>query len=184
MFERFTTRARAALACAQAESKELGHNFLGTEHLLLGLLHEPEGVAGRVLLAHGLTLEETRDEVRRRIGRGPVTDAEALRSIGIDLDDVIGAVEATFGPGALDRTRRRKSKGWGGPPFTARTKKVLELSLREAVALGHSYIGTEHLLLGILRAGEGVAADVIASTTTADLRAAVLDDLRRLRPGA
>ena len=126
MFERFTDRARRVLVLAQEEARLLNHNFIGTEHILLGLVHEGEGVA-----------------------------AKALESLGISLEAVREKVEETTGPAGSPTT--------GSPPFTPRAKKVLELSLREALGLGHNYIGTEHMLLGLLREGEGVAAQVLVS---------------------
>ena len=191
MFERFTDRMRGVLVAAQVEATALGHDFLGTEHLLLGLLVEREGVAGRILSADGLTLDGAREQVRRIIGpRHPgagIADADALRAIGIDLDEVRATVEASFGPGALDRPGRRGRRGMtGGPSFVPRAKKAMELSLREALALGHGYIGTEHLLLGILRLGEGVAYEILDARPggAAALRPKVLAELSRLRPGA
>jgi len=124
MFHRFTDRARWAVHLAQEEARLLRHDYVGTEHLLLGLLYEGEGVA-----------------------------AKALKSLGISREDVRGQVEEIIGPGRGSRS--------GPIPFTCRAKKVLELSLREALALGHHYIGTEHLLLGVLREGEGVAAQIL-----------------------
>jgi ATP-dependent Clp protease ATP-binding subunit ClpC len=124
MFERFTDRARRVLTLAQEEARLLNHNFIGTEHILLGLIHEGEGVA-----------------------------AKALESLGIRLEAVREKVEETIGPTGTSTS--------GSPPFTPRSKKVLELSLREALQLGHSYIGTEHILLGLVREGEGVAAQVL-----------------------
>jgi ATP-dependent Clp protease ATP-binding subunit ClpC len=124
MFERFTDRARRVLVLAQEEARLLNHNFIGTEHILLGLIHEGEGVA-----------------------------AKALESLGISLEAVREKVEETIGPAGSSTT--------GSPPFTPRAKKVLELSLREALQLGHNYIGTEHMLLGLVREGEGVAAQVL-----------------------
>jgi ATP-dependent Clp protease ATP-binding subunit ClpC len=126
LFERFTDRARRVLVLAQEEARLLNHNFLGTEHILLGLIHEGEGVA-----------------------------AKALESLGISLEAVREKVEETIGPAGTATS--------GAPPFTPRAKKVLELSLREALQLGHNYIGTEHLLLGLIREGEGVAAQVLVS---------------------
>jgi ATP-dependent Clp protease ATP-binding subunit ClpC len=126
LFERFTDRARRVLVLAQEEARLLNHNFIGTEHILLGLIHEGEGVA-----------------------------AKALESLGISLEAVREKVEETIGPAGSSTT--------GSPPFTPRAKKVLELSLREALQLGHNYIGTEHMLLGLVREGEGVAAQVLVS---------------------
>ncbi len=126
MFERFTDRARRVLVLAQEEARLLNHSFIGTEHLLLGLIHEGEGLA-----------------------------AQALESLGISLESVREKVEETIGPAGQAPT--------GSPPFTPRAKKVLELSLREALQLGHNYIGTEHILLGLVREGDGVAAQVLQS---------------------
>ena len=196
MFERFTEKARHVLVLAQAEANDHRHNFLGTEHVLLGLVRETDGVAGRTLAAEGLTADQVRADMERIVGAGPdtatgVNDAEALAAIGIDLDEVRTAVEEAFGEGALDRPttaagRRAWLKRIGSPPFTPRTKKVLELALREALSMKHNYIGTEHLLLAILREGKGVAAQILAERTSdfAELRAKVLDELSRLRPGA
>jgi ATP-dependent Clp protease ATP-binding subunit ClpC len=125
MFERFTDRARRVLVLGQEEARLLGHPFIGTEHILLGLLAEQDGVAARALTVVGVTLEPARERVGSIIGR-------------------MGAGGST-----------------GSPPFTPRAKKVLEYSLREALHLGHHYIGTEHILLGLLREGEGVACQVL-----------------------
>ena len=124
MFERFTDRARRVVVLAQEEARMLNHNYIGTEHILLGLIHEGEGVA-----------------------------AKALESLGISLDAVRNQVEEIIGQGQQAPS--------GHIPFTPRAKKVLELSLREALQLGHNYIGTEHILLGLIREGEGVAAQVL-----------------------
>jgi ATP-dependent Clp protease ATP-binding subunit ClpC len=124
MFERFTDRARRVVVLAQEEARLLNHNYIDTEHLLLGLIHEGEGVA-----------------------------AQALESLGISLEAFRGQVEEIIGQG--------QSAPTGRIPFTPRAKKVLELSLREALQLGHNYIGTEHILLGLVREGEGVAAQVL-----------------------
>ncbi len=124
MFERFTDRARRVVVLAQEEARLLNHNYIGTEHLLLGLIHEGEGLA-----------------------------AKALESLGVSLDQVRSQVEDMIGVGTATPQ--------GHIPFTPRAKKVLELSLREALQLGHNYIGTEHILLGLLREGEGVAAQVL-----------------------
>jgi ATP-dependent Clp protease ATP-binding subunit ClpA len=136
MFERFTSRARQAVVLAQEEARRLQHNYIGTEHILLGLLREPESVAGRALTRLGVSLEGTRAAVEEIIGAGTMAAPE------------------------------------GHIPFTPRSKKVLELSLREALQLGHNYIGTEHILLGIVREGEGVAAQVLVQ------RGASLDRVR------
>lgn len=171
---------------------------------MLGLLVEGQGVGRRVLDGLGVTAEDVRAWIRQQVGEGvdPVepTDGEALRSIGIDVDEVRRAVEDAFGPGALERAtarrRRRRLRSWecggrctttsslsGRIPFSPRSKKVLELSLREAVRLGHGYIGTEHILLGLVREGEGLAATFLHRRgISADrVRAAVGDELRRGR---
>jgi ATP-dependent Clp protease ATP-binding subunit ClpC len=124
MFEKFTDRARRVIVLAQEEARMLDHNYIGTEHLLLGLIHEGHGVAARALESLGVSLEAVRQNVEETIGRGQ----EALS---------------------------------GHIPFTPRAKKVLELSLRESQLLRHDYIGTEHILLGLIREGEGVAAQVL-----------------------
>src|SRR5699024_2249889 len=124
MFEWFTDRARRVIVLAQEEARLLNHNYIGTEHILLGLIHEGEGVA-----------------------------AKALESMGISLDAVRQEVEEIIGQGTQPHT--------GHIPFTPRAKKVLELSLREGLQMGHKYIGTEFLLLGLIREGEGVAAQVL-----------------------
>jgi hypothetical protein len=124
MFERFTDRARRAVVLAQEEARMLNHGYIGTEHLLLGLVHEGEGVAAKALETMGISLEKVRHEVEALIGEG-------------------------------------KEPPSGHIPFTPRAKKVLELSLKEANQLGHNYIGTEHILLGVIREGHGVAAQVL-----------------------
>jgi Clp amino terminal domain, pathogenicity island component/UvrB/uvrC motif len=124
MFERFTDRARRVVVLAQEEARLLNHNYIGTEHILLGLIHEAQGVAASALQSLGVSLEAVRNEVEEIIGQG-------------------------------------YSAPVGHIPFTPRAKKVLELSLREAKQLGHNYIGTEHILLGLVREGEGVAAQVL-----------------------
>jgi ATP-dependent Clp protease ATP-binding subunit ClpA len=174
MFERFTRRARRVLVLAQEETRKMRHRRLGTEHLLLGLIVEGEGVAARALSAAGITYDQVRAEVERIIGPN---DSEALAAIGIDLDAITAAVDESFGEGALERSLVGVGIG-GAPPFAPRTKKALELSLREAMALGHNYIGTEHLLLAILRMREGVAYDILETLSDGtDLRARVLETI-------
>ena len=124
MFERFTDRARRVVVLAQDEARMLDHSYIGTEHILLGLIHEGEGVAARALDALEISLDSVREQVEGIVGRG-------------------------------------KEVPSGHIPFTPRAKKVLELSLRESLQLGHDYIGTEHILLGLVREGEGVAAQVL-----------------------
>jgi ATP-dependent Clp protease ATP-binding subunit ClpC len=125
MFERFTDRARRVIVDAQNEARSLGHNYIGPEHILLGLIHEGDGVA-----------------------------AKALEAMQISTDTVRGRIEEITGRGQAPPTT-------GHIPFTPRAKKVLELSLREALQLGHNYIGTEHILLGLIHEGDGVAAQVL-----------------------
>jgi ATP-dependent Clp protease ATP-binding subunit ClpA len=124
LFERFTDRARRVVVLAQEESRMLNHNYIGTEHILLGLVHEGEGIAATTLESLGISLAEVRFQVEEIVGRGNAAPS-------------------------------------GHIPFTPRAKKVLELSLREALNLGHNYIGTEHILLGLIREGEGVGAQVL-----------------------
>ena len=141
MFERFTNRARHAVVLAQEEARRLQHNYIGTEHVLLGLLGEPGGVAFRALERFGVTLQGARDEVTALIGPG------------------------------------KQPVGGGHIPFTPRAKKTLELALREALQLHHGYIGTEHILLGLIREGDGVAAQILRqhSADLLPIRMAVLD---------
>jgi ATP-dependent Clp protease ATP-binding subunit ClpA len=187
MFERFSTQARNVVILAHDEARRLGHAYIGTEHLLLGLLDPGSGVAYTVLSGAGLDRERVRTEIARLVptGNGPLgeDDAEALQAIGIDLPTVKAKIEEIFGPGALDppcppprrgllRRRRPARPSGGRVPFTARSKRVLELSLREAVSRHDTYLGTEHVLLGLIREGNGLAAKVF---TDAGLR---LEDLR------
>lgn len=156
MFERFTHDARTAVITAQEEARRLRHDRIGEEHVLLGCLATPS-IAERVLTGAGADLAAVREAVRR--GGSPDDDAEALRSLGIDLEEVRRRAEASFGPGALDRVpRRRRLLGRGLPghiPFDRSGKKVLEDSLRVALSLRHTYIGTEHVLLATLGHAEG-----------------------------
>jgi ATP-dependent Clp protease ATP-binding subunit ClpA len=149
MFERFTDRARRVVVLAQEEARLLSHNYIGTEHILLGLIHENDGVAAKVLEGLGISLEAVRAKVEAIIGEG--------------------------GPGAPA----------GHIPFTPRAKKVLELSLREALQLGHNYIGTEHILLGLIREGQGVGAQVLVNlgAELSAVREAVVSQLSGFRVG-
>ncbi len=124
MFERFTDRSRRVLVLAQEEARDFGHAFIGTEHILLGLIRESDGIAAKTLGAEGVTYDAAREKVK-----------------------MMSNLKVIDSPGS--------------PPFTPRAKKVLELSLREALQLGHTYIGTEHLLLGLIREGNGVAIQVL-----------------------
>jgi len=140
MFERFTDRARRVLVYAQEEARVLSHSFIGTEHLLLGLIEESQGVAAQALDALGVTLEAVRSKANEP--RGVNTESSP-----------------------------------GSPPFSHRAKKVLELSLREALQFGHNYIGTEHLLLGLVRQGEGMAVQILTDlgVEIADVRSTVME---------
>ena len=162
MFERFTQEARQVVVSSQDEARRLHHNFIGTEHLLLGLLDQAGSPTCAVLERHGLT-RTAAIEVLRRFAGHEQFDAAALGTVGIDLDAVRSSVEATFGPGALDVPSPDKGRAVQGHiPFTRRAKKVLELSLREAVALQSGSIADGHIALGILRDGEGVAMKMLA----------------------
>ncbi len=166
MFERFTQAARQVVVRAQEEARTFGHPWLGTEHLLLGVLAQPDAPGVRALTGLGVTLDTARAALSQVVGRGDLrdSDADALRTLGIDLDEVRRRVEASFGPGALDyppRRRGRRRLPWqrgrceptdvtGHLPFMPRAKLALERALREALALGDRHIGVEHLLLGLL----------------------------------
>jgi ATP-dependent Clp protease ATP-binding subunit ClpA len=189
MFERFTEEARQAVVTAQEEARALRHSWIGTEHLLLGVAAKENAAASRVLRRLGLDARTIRDDVVRLIGIGgdfDDRDEEALRTLGIDLDEVRRAVESTFGPGALERSeppgkhRGRCDRPWeaGYLPFTRRSKKSLELALRWAVTLHSGSIGTEHVLLGLAAERDGVAARVLRlhGIDTGEIRMAVEDD--------
>ena len=159
MFERFTDDAREVVVHAQAEARALGHDWIGTEHLLLGAAIARGPVAG-VLAGNGATPDALRAAVREEIG-SHTFDGEALATLGIDLDEIRRRVEATFGEGALERRRPGRA---GHLPFTPRAKKSLELALREAIAAGDGFIGTEHVLLGVLRDEKALATIVLRRT--------------------
>jgi ATP-dependent Clp protease ATP-binding subunit ClpC len=145
VFERFTERAKQVVVLAQNEARALKHNYIGTEHILLGLLREEEGLAARVLDSLDITVEEVREQVKRLVGQG-------------DQETITGQI-----------------------PFTPRAKKVLELALREALSLGHNYIGTEHILLGVVRENQGVAARILLDFD-ADAET-IRNELIRMLPG-
>jgi ATP-dependent Clp protease ATP-binding subunit ClpA len=179
MFERFTDEARGVTVGAETHARALHHGWIGTEHLLLALLDDDERRVARVLAAHGVTGPWVRAEVERIIGRGePDLDADALATLGIDLDAVRERVERTFGPGALYQRACRRGRRGDRRPFTPRAKKALELSLREAIAIGDTFIGAEHLLLGLVREGDGVAARILRERGVDDatVRAALKRD--------
>jgi ATP-dependent Clp protease ATP-binding subunit ClpA len=157
MFERFTADARQVVTQAQTEAREIPHGCVGTEHLLMALAGQPSAT-GAVLTGHGLTREAVSEAVRNHL-RANDLDADALTALGIDLDQVRARVEAAFGAGALDTGRPAKG---GHLPFSRRAKKVLELALREALAMKSRSISDGHIALGLLREGEGLAMRVIS----------------------
>jgi ATP-dependent Clp protease ATP-binding subunit ClpA len=175
MFERFTTAAREAVVRAQVEARELQQTPIGTEHVLLALLGDETGPVALSLRDSGVDAAFVRAEISRRVGPHPAavaqaeTDAEdkaALKAIGIDLDAVRAAIEENFGAGSLrlpPATSKKRnlfgrfSAASGHRPFSNRAKKVLELSLREALRLKQKFIAPEHLMLGIIREGNGLA---------------------------
>jgi ATP-dependent Clp protease ATP-binding subunit ClpA len=164
MFERFTDDARQAVVLAQEEALGLRHGWIGTEHLLLGVLRSG-GEGARLLAGFGVDAAAVRDDVVRIVGPGEEDiDSAALATLGIDLDAVRERVERAFGPGALSR-RGRCGRGGGGMhvPFTPRAKKTLELALREAISLGSRGVSAEHVVLGLLREGDGIAAGVLSA---------------------
>jgi ATP-dependent Clp protease ATP-binding subunit ClpA len=202
MFERFTPAARQVVARAQEEARAFGHPWLGTEHLLLGVLAEPQAPGASVLTDLGVTLDTGRAAMRQLVGTGGLSesDAEALRTLGIDLDEVRRRVDASFGPGALDRPwlwlslnvprqpwhrrpwrRRRCEQAYetGHLPFMPRAKRALERAQREASALGNQHIGVEHLLLGLLDPKSNTAVELLRHLDTDPevVRARVLADL-------
>ncbi|MFE3501057.1 Clp protease N-terminal domain-containing protein [Kitasatospora sp. NPDC059160] len=186
MFERFTQEARRVVVVAQEEARQLRDDRVGTEHLLLGVLEQSQDLAASVLIGAGLDQEAARQAVRRLRGKG---DRQVLATIGVDLDAVREAVEAAFGEGALDAPPEEGRKRWGrfrsgGSTaghirFSTPAKKALELSLRESLRLGSKEIGVGHLLLGVLREGEGLGVLVVADhgLDTAAVRQAVEAEL-------
>jgi len=216
VFERFTAAAREVVVGAHQEARNLGHHYIGTEHLLLGLVGEASGVARRSLDRLGVERDDVRADIVRIIGEDPrdseseQEDAAALRAIGIDLDEVRRRAEEAFGPGALEGLRAPR-RGQLGPPrrrwrrrvdrcgstrdsatfgrdptpgpmrLTPRAKKVLELARREALTLHHRFVGPEHILLGLVREGEGVAAAILSArrATASRVRRVVMEELSR-----
>ena len=187
MFERFTASARGTVVRAQEEAADACDHHVGTEHVVVALAQD-DGVAGAVLRDAGVTAESLRRWLRQvpaddeSSGR---LDADALQSIGIDLDDVRRRVEETFGAGALDDIPDRSGgRRWGRNrhiPFTARAKKSLELGLRQAIRLGDTRIGSEHLLLGVLDEGSGLGIRMLrdVGVDLAQLRATTVERSRR-----
>jgi ATP-dependent Clp protease ATP-binding subunit ClpA len=174
MFERFTTEARQTVVGAQYEARRLHHGRIGTEHLLLALL-ALDTPSTAVLIRHGLTHDSVAETIAGYRTADDL-DADALTTLGIDLDAVRDRVEATFGPGALDGPPPTDCGPAGRLPFSPRAKKVLELTLREAIAQKSPSIRDGHIVLGLLREGEGLAMKVLADRGV-DL-AALRRDLR------
>jgi ATP-dependent Clp protease ATP-binding subunit ClpA len=187
MFERFTHAARDVVVHAREEARALRQSPIGTQHVLIALLAEPTGpvASAGALTTRGVDARFVRAEVQRLVGSGPepvapvrdtdAEDAAALKAIGIDLEAVRRAIEENFGPGALQlplatapkrrgllRRSRPRTRTSGHIPFSPRSKKVLELSLREAIRLKHGFIAPEHIMLGILREGHGLALQILA----------------------
>jgi ATP-dependent Clp protease ATP-binding subunit ClpA len=168
MFERFTDPARRVVVLAQEDARERRQDRIRTENLLVGILGAPGTPGAELLREAGVDRRAVEDAVA---GAGP-DHAEALASLGIDLDEVRRQAEEAFGPGALDRTRAARGTWRGGHiPFESSAKKALELSLREAIRLGDRHIGTEHLLLGLLWPGSG-------AHTILDARGVTLEGMR------
>ncbi|QHC22946.1 peptidase [Streptomyces sp. GS7] len=173
MFEFFTDRAKRAVVLSQDEAIALGHDFIGTEHILLGLVGTDRSTAGDVLREQGVELTRAREETVRILEAAGVVAAggqpakDALSSIGIDVAEIQRRADQAFGPGAFQYPR---------PAYTPHAKKALEQTLREARALGHEEFGTEHVLLGLLTAGQGRGLEVLAALEVDldDLRDAVL----------
>jgi len=204
MFERFTQAAREAVMRAQEEARDLRQSPIGTQHVLLALLADATGpvATAPALAERGVDARSVRAAVIRLVGPDPepstpaidttADDAAALKAIGIDLDAVRRAIEENFGPGSLrlpqPATPKRRgllrraprTSDSGHIPFSPRGKKILELSLREAIRLGHKFIAPEHIMLGILREGQGLAMQILteAEVDPARLRAEVTRSLR------
>jgi len=206
MFERFTPSARAIVADTQVHARRLGHRFIGTEHLLLALCASEEPV-GALFRSFGLTTDAVANDIGRLLVAPIEQDRAALATLGIDLDRVLAAVESSHGPGALDldrhgdsvgarlvRRRRVSLRRWrrhrsrtcceprhdGHIHFSGRAKKCLELSLREALRLHHNFIAPEHIALGVLREGQGLACSILVNRSVpfGTLQAAVEHSLR------
>ncbi|GAA3438668.1 Clp protease N-terminal domain-containing protein [Kutzneria kofuensis] len=176
MFEKFTDPAKRVLVLAQNEAMEQGHDNIGTEHVLVGLAGVRGAVAGEVLHDKGVSTQTLREEITRVFAAsgaqpvGPQAATEALAAIGIDVEEIRRKADEAFGPGKFHFPR---------PPFSPRAKRVLEYTLRQSVELGSATIGTEHILLGILAEGEGVAVKVLRNldVDVDSLRPAVLEKI-------
>jgi ATP-dependent Clp protease ATP-binding subunit ClpA len=184
MFERFTDKARQVVVLAQEEARERRAETVRAEHLLIALYRVPGNLALTVLEAHSVDADGVRADVDSlRDGLGPA-DAEALATLGIDLDEVRRQVEEAFGEGALDRARTGSGRNrWlsGHIPFDRGAKKVLELALREALRMKHNYIGCEHVLLGLLHAGGSAHTILVARGARLDSARVIVEELVRGR---
>jgi ATP-dependent Clp protease ATP-binding subunit ClpA len=182
MTVRFMRDARHVITLADVEARRMAHPYLGTGHLLLGLLRDEGGTATRILASLGVTDAVVVRELDARVGRsseelGP-DDEEALRAVGIDLDEIRQRLEAAFGPGILRPPAQRRR----GYRLTAQARKALGTSRREAAAVGHRYVGSEDLLLGLNTVEPGVGAQILRhllGVPTGSVRKAVLGELRR-----
>jgi ATP-dependent Clp protease ATP-binding subunit ClpA len=184
MFERFTGGARAVVSVAVEQAGELGHDCVSTEHLLLGLLSPGTGAGYQVLNGAGLEADRVREVVRRRApGDGFLTreDAESLRSVGIDLDVVLEHLTESFGPDAVPHSQPRRGRSRFSPRFSRPAKKTLQLALREAKWLKAGAIGSEHILLGLLRCDDSDINAVLAElgVKSDELRKAALRTIGR-----
>jgi ATP-dependent Clp protease ATP-binding subunit ClpC len=174
VFEKFTNLAKRSITLSQEEAITLGHDFIGTEHILLGLVRVREGLAGEILGEQGVTADQVRAETLRLLEAAGVSAnggreaTEALAAIGIDVEEIRRRADDTFGPGRFRFPR---------PAFTMRAKRVLELTLQQSTELGHEEIRTEHLLLGLLAEGEGVGVEALGAVgvDSAALRTTVLE---------
>lgn len=173
MFERFTPRAKQAITLAQREAIDLSHDFIGTEHMLLGLIGTDDGIAHDVLAEHGVTIERAREQAVRLLTeggitpRGPLQSTQALAAIGIDVAEIRKLADESFGPGKFQFPR---------PGFTPRAKRTLEMTLRTAKSMRAADIGSEHLLLALLDDPDGVGYHVLRALDVdpVALRATVL----------
>jgi ATP-dependent Clp protease ATP-binding subunit ClpA len=182
MFERFSLAARESVIHAQTVARELRHPIIGAEHLLLGILWQDTGLARRILIDAGVDYATGRERLVRLVGCDDEPDAQALASLGIDLDEIRQRVERAFGQGALDAVGRRRDPR-GHLPFSKRAKKSLELALREAIHLRSKGIGAEHLLLGVLDDVGSMAHRLLESFQVDPIR--LRDELRgQLRESA
>jgi len=187
MLERFTGKARRVVVLAQQEAREHGAHGVDSGHMLRALFAVPDNLGVMVLEGFSVRRTDVEAELDRRRpaaaddARDTALDATALAALGIDLDEVRRRVEEAFGPGALDRAASRRPRWGAHVPFTKDARKALELALREAIALGHNYIGTEHILLGLLRAG-GPAEDVLLGRgMTLEVARVIVEELVRGR---